>query len=138
MQELNFQKEASMRKLLIIVASLLVMAGVAGAEDFVAEKKAGDLMVKVSIGNNPLSVGPNDTVIEIHDGAGHAVTDAEVNVYWFMPSMPAMNYEVKADLQDNKYVAVIKPTMPGEWDADIKVKRKTGDQQKATISFEAK
>ena len=127
-----------MRKLLIIVASLLLMAGVAGAGDFAAEKKAGDLMVKVSIGNNPLSVGPNDTVIEIHDGTGHAITDAEVNVYWFMPSMPAMHYEVKADLQDNKYAAVIKPTMPGEWNADIKVKLNSGEQEKATISFEAK
>ena len=127
-----------MQKLLIMLTSILLLAGVANAGDFVAEKQAGDMMVKISIGNNPLSVGPNDAVIELHDGSGKAITDAEVKVYWFMPSMPAMNYEAKADMQGNKYVAVIKPTMPGTWDADIKVKMKSEDQQKATISFEAK
>jgi hypothetical protein len=55
-----------------------------------------------------------------------------------MPSMPAMNYEVQATPDGSRYAAVIKPVMPGAWDADIKVKRSGGDVQKATISFDAK
>lgn len=127
-----------MKKTLILLASFLLFIGAAYAGNFSAVKKAGDVMVKVSIDNNPLSVGTNNAFIELDDGTGQTITNAEVKVYYFMTSMPAMNYEIEATMKGNKYVAVIKPTMPGAWDADIKVKVAGGDQQKATISFEAK
>lgn len=88
--------------------------------------------------SNPVKVGENNMTIELHDESGKAISDAEVSVYYFMPSMPAMNYEVKALPDGAKYAAVIKVVMPGAWDADIKVKRSGEEMQKATISFDAK
>jgi nitrogen fixation protein FixH len=120
-----------------IVAFLLVI-GVAYAHNFNAVTKAGEVTVKVVVDNEFLKVGQNNVTIELVDVKGKTIIDADVAVYYFMPSMPAMNYEVQASSDGTKYIAVIKPVMPGAWDADIKVKRNGGDVQKATISFDAK
>jgi len=116
----------------------LLVAGVAYANHFNVVKKAGDVTVKVVIDGDPIKVGDNKLAIELLDSNGKSITDADVTVYYFMPSMPAMNYETQATSDGVKYAAVINPVMPGEWDADIKVKRNGGDVQKATISFGVK
>jgi hypothetical protein len=55
-----------------------------------------------------------------------------------MSSMPAMNYEVKAVPKGKLYEAVVKPTMPGEWSADINVIIGEKEGDKVSISFDAK
>jgi len=126
------------KRVLIVVIALLLVAGVAYAHHFNVVKKAGDVTVKVVIANDPVKVGNNNVVIELLDGKGKSISNADVSVYYFMPSMPAMNYEVQASPEGTRYAAVIKPVMPGPWDADITVKRQGEDVQKATISFDAK
>ncbi|UCH80346.1 MAG: FixH family protein [Nitrospiraceae bacterium] len=120
------------------IISMFLVCGAVYANQFSADEKAGDLKVKVEIQNNPLIVGDNIIEIQLVDSSGALITDADVTVYYFMPSMPAMNYEVKASTDGGRYAAVIKPVMPGTWDADIKVIRNGGTVQKATISFDAK
>ena len=129
----------SVKRILISnIIALLMMTGVAYTSQFNVVKQAGDVTVRVVVENDPLKIGSNNVIIELLDGKEKAVTDADVAVYYFMPSMPAMNYEVQALPDGNKYTAVIKPLMPGAWDADIKVKRNGRDLQKATISLNAK
>jgi nitrogen fixation protein FixH len=127
-----------MKRILSTLIALMLVAGAAYAEQFKAVKKAGDMTVKVVIENAPLKVGNNTAAIELLDEKGRAITDAEVAVYYFMPAMPAMNYEVKASLSGDRYSAVVKPTMPGTWDAEVRVKMTGGDTKKVTINFEAK
>ena len=127
-----------MKRVFVAVIALLLVAGVAYANHFNVVKKAGDVTVKVVIDGDPIKVGDNKLAIELLDSNGKSITDADVTVYYFMPSMPAMNYETQATSDGVKYAAVINPVMPGEWDADIKVKRNGGDVQKATISFGVK
>lgn len=126
------------RVLISVVVVMLLMTGVAYTSQFNVVKQAGDMKVTVVVESDPLKVGDNNLRIELLDSKGNAVTDADVSVYYFMPSMPAMNYEVQASPDGTNYAAVIKPLMPGAWDADIKIKRNGGDVQKATISFNAK
>ena len=126
------------RVLISVVVVMLLMTGVAYTSQFNVVKQAGDMKVTVVVESDPLIVGDNNLRIELLDSKGNAVTDADVSVYYFMPSMPAMNYEVQASPDGTNYAAVIKPLMPGAWDADIKIKRNGGDVQKATISFNAK
>ncbi|KPJ97556.1 MAG: hypothetical protein AMK71_13135 [Nitrospira bacterium SG8_35_4] len=127
-----------MKKILIAVTALMLVASAVYAEQFTDLKKAGDITVKVVIENDPLKVGNNSAAIELLDEKGSAITDAQVSVYFFMPSMPAMNYEVPASRSSDGYAAVIKPTMPGAWEANINVKLAGGETNKATISFDAK
>ena len=126
------------RVLISVVVVMLLMTGVAYTSQFNVVKQAGDLKVKVVVESDPLKVGDNNLRIELLDSKGNAVTDADVSVYYFMPSMPAMNYEVQASPDGTNYAAVIKPLMPGAWDADIKIKRNGGAIQKTTINFNAK
>jgi hypothetical protein len=126
-----------MKKTVVVLMALLVFSSVVYAESLTFETKAGDIAVTVSIDNNPPIVGKNNMNIELRDDQGKAVTDAEIGVYYFMPSMPAMNYKSSAGLKDGVYTAVIKPTMPGKWDVAITVKGK-GEDRKAVISFNAK
>jgi nitrogen fixation protein FixH len=116
----------------------MLVAGAAYAEQFNVEKKAGDMTVKVVMENTPLNVGNNNAAIAILDENGRAITDAEVAIYYFMPSMPAMNYEVRASRSGDRYAAVVKPTMPGAWEAEVRVKTAGGDMNKVTINFDAK
>jgi nitrogen fixation protein FixH len=126
------------RVLIFSIVTFLLVIGVAYAHNFNAVTKAGEVTVNVLVDNEFLKVGNNNVTIELADVKGKAIIDADVALYYFMPSMPAMNYEVQASSDGTKYVAVIKPVMPGAWDLDIKVKRSGGDVQKATISFDAK
>ena len=127
-----------MKRIMSAVIALMLVAGAAYAEQFNAVKKAGDMTVKVVFENTPLKVGNNTGSIELLDEKGSAITNAEVSVYYFMPAMPAMNYEVKASHSGNRYSAVVKPTMPGTWDAEVRVKTTGGDTKKVIINFEAK
>jgi hypothetical protein len=127
-----------MKKIVAVLMILLVHSSVAYAGSLTLESKAEDIAVNVSIENNPPIVGKNNMNIELRDGQGKTVTDAEIGIYYFMPSMPAMNYKASAELKDDKYTAVIKPTMPGKWDADITIKNPEGESRKASISFDVK
>jgi nitrogen fixation protein FixH len=126
-----------MKRILSALIALMVVAGTVSAGQLNSVKKAGDTTVKVVIENSPLTVGDNAASIEILDEKGEAITDAHVTVYFFMPSMSAMNYEVPASRSGNGYAAVIKPTMPGVWDADINVTLPGGEKRTATVSFNA-
>ena len=127
-----------MKRVLVVLTGLLLLAGTAYADSCNFEKKAGDLTVTVEIDSKPLKVGDNNISIELLDPEGNAITNAEVTVYFFMPSMPAMNYEVKALPKEKRYTAVIKPTMPGEWTADINTRIGEKEAEKVSISFDAK
>ncbi len=122
----------------IVLSAVLMMTGSVYATEFSAANKSGDVTVLVTTEGDSLKVGDNSITLEISGSNGEKVTDAEVGVYYFMPSMPAMNYETTAELKGNKYAAVIKPTMPGIWNADINVRNAAGEAQKVTISFSAK
>ena len=74
--------------------------------------------VRTTASQSTMVVGENDVAIELLNADGSAIKGAQVSVYFFMPSMPAMNYEVGATVKGDRYAAVIKPTMPGKWAAD--------------------
>lgn len=122
-----------MNRVIMILTGLMLLAGVAYADHYNVENKIGDMIAKVNIENHTMKVSDNKISIELLDLEGNAITNAEMAVYYFMPSMPAMNYEVKALLKGKQYEAVIKPTMPGEWTADIRVK--IGEEKSHTTAF---
>ena len=126
-----------MKKAVIVFVALMFLSSVVYAGSLAFEKQAGDFTVNVSIDNNPPKVGKNTMDIELWDDNGEEITDAQIVIYYFMPSMRAMNYTTSAEFKDEVYTAVIKPTMPGRWDVDITIKGK-GAVRKAIISFEAK
>ena len=126
-----------MKKTLILLTGIILMVS-SHAHGFNTVFDSDEMKIKTASESRTLIVGDNEVTIEIADGAGRFIKDVEVDIYYFMPSMPAMNYEARADLKGSKYAAVIKPVMPGEWTADIRVK-KTGDVvKKVSVNFNVK
>jgi len=127
-----------MKKIVLFGVLMLLMAGVVYAKDYSVTKKAGPLEVTLKMDNDPVKAGSdNKTTIEVRDAAGSDLEVASVELYYFMPSMPAMNYGAKAKREGNAYSADIKPTMPGEWKVDVKVHDGKGGLQKAVFEFSA-
>ena len=117
-----------MKKLVLAVMLVLLVAGTAAAKEYEVSKKAGDYNVVVTMNRNPPTTGNNNLTISIKDGAGADVTDAKVSVDYSMPAMPgmpAMNYSAKAELaaKEKEYKAKVNFSMSGSWNIVIKILR---------------
>jgi hypothetical protein len=113
-----------MKRVMVVIVAVLLLAGIAYAKDYEVTKKAGVYNVIVKIDKNPPVVGDNNMKIDIKDAAGNNVTDAKVKVEYSMPAMsgmPAMNYKTNAELKDNAYKAKINLSMTGSWNIAVKI-----------------
>lgn len=113
-----------MKRILLIIFTILLVVGVAFAKDFEVKKKAGDYDVTVKIDKNPPVVGTNNVTAEIKDASGKAVTDAKVVIDYSMPAMPgmpAMNYKANAKLSGDAYKATMNLSMGGSWNIAVKI-----------------
>lgn len=125
-----------MKRVLLILASLVLLAGSAYANHPVIEGKIGDLLTKVVTSDHTFTVGDNTISITLSDLEGNQVAGEDMKVNYFMPSMPAMNYQASALPKDTKYETVIKPTMPGAWIADVSAIIKGKEQHVISFSFD--
>jgi hypothetical protein len=122
---------------LLMLVTAALSAGVAYAEGFESSKRVGIYKVTLKMASHSLPAADNKATISVSDGSGPVACD-DLRLYYFMPSMPAMNYETKAVFRDNVYEAVIKPTMPGAWTVEVRVKGADGNTHKAAFDFQAK
>ena len=128
-----------MKKIILVTAALLLIAaGVVYAAGLEIKHKAGNYNVTFMTDKNPLVVGDNPATITITDNSGKEVTGAKVELYYFMPSMKAMNYKAEAAAGTTGYSAVVKPTMAGEWKLDVKFSKPGEKEHKTTFTFKAK
>ncbi len=125
-----------MKKFLMCAAFLLLAAGIAYARDYSVGKKVGPYDVSMRMDHTPAVIGPNRVALEIRKDAG-AVNDVDPELYYFMQSMPAMNYTAGATRNGDAYNAVIKPTMPGEWTMQVRIKGPDGSIHTGTFEFRA-
>ncbi|MFZ4437042.1 MAG: FixH family protein [Syntrophales bacterium] len=115
-----------MKKMVLAVLMVLLIAGTAVAKNYEVTKKAGDYSVVVSIDKNPPTTGDNNLSVSAKDGAGADVTDAKVVVEYSMPAMPgmpAMNYKTNAEWTGKEYKSKINFSMSGSWNMAIKILR---------------
>jgi hypothetical protein len=124
-----------MKRLMVIIVAMLLIAGIAYAKDYEVTKKAGEYNVIVKIDKNPPVVGDNNMKIDIRDASGKNVTDAKVKVEYSMPAMPGMppmNYKTDAELKGNMYKAKMNISMTGPWNIAVKI---TKGGKKASMKF---
>ncbi len=129
-----------MKKVAVVVAICLMIAGTVYAKDYEVSKKAGDLTVDVKIDKNPPISGTNNVEIALKDASGKAVTDAKVLVEYSMPpmsGMPAMNYKTDAQLKGETYKTAMNFSMSGSWNVAVKITR-ADKTQTAKFTVDAK
>jgi roadblock/LC7 domain-containing protein len=124
-----------MKKLLLAVMAVLLVAGTAVAKDYEVTKKAGDYTVVVKMDRNPPITGDNNLSVTIKDAAGAEVKDAKVAVEYTMaamPGMPAVKVKTDTELKGSEYKAKINFSMAGGWGIAVIINR--GDK-KAQAKF---
>ena len=66
-----------MKRLVLAIMLVLLVAGTAAAKDYEVTKKAGDYNVVVKIDRNPPITGDNNLTVTIKDAAGAEIKDAK-------------------------------------------------------------
>ena len=133
----NSKERSEMKKIALLVVVVMLVAGVVYAKEYSHSKKAGTYEVTLKMDKTPVPVAENRATVEVKDGSGNYVKGADVEVYYLMTTMPAMNYGAKARPSGDGYEVIIKPTMPGDWKVDVKVKDEAGKLHKAVFEFKA-
>lgn len=124
-----------------LMASLIFVAvalGTAQAGDITSTQRAGAFEVSLGLGGDALVLGPNTATVALRDADGKHLSGLPVELYYFMPSMPAMNTTVKATPEGNLYTGSIEPSMGGVWEVEVRFRDPDGENRKATFSFDVK
>jgi hypothetical protein len=115
-----------MKKSVLFILIILLMAGIAYGKAFEGAKKSGDYSFEFKMDKNPPVVGKNKIEVVVKDQKGNPITDAKVVVEYSMPAMPgmpAMNYKQDMELKETRYQATIEIAMAGSWTITIKMNR---------------
>jgi hypothetical protein len=124
-----------MKRLVLAVMAVLLVAGTAVAKDYELTKKAGDYTVAVKIDKNPPITGDNNLSVTVKDATGAEVKDAKVAVEYSMaamPGMPAIRVKTDTALKGSEYKAKLNFSMAGGWSVAVIINR--GDK-KAQAKF---
>jgi roadblock/LC7 domain-containing protein len=122
-----------MKRLVLALMSVLLVAGTAVAKDYEVTKKAGDYTVMVKMDRNPPITGDNNLSVTIKDAAGAEVKDAKVAVEYTMaamPGMPAVKVKTDTELKGSEYRAKLNFSMAGGWGIAVMINR--GDKKAQT------
>ena len=147
-----------MKRILMIAASLTVLAGLAGVwvlrqgdagggsqvpatsagdESTAAFFPAGPFQVRAVVDPETPKVGRNRVTVFVRDGAGNPVSGAALNVVAVMPamgSMPAMYAPAEmTETAPGQYEGEFEPSMGGEWPLTVEI---NAAGQSGTITFD--
>lgn len=115
------------KSFLAVVVALISMGVIFGCtKGYETQKTAGDVKITLSAGSYPLVKGDNSLTVKLADSSGKSVTDAKVDVRYYMPAMPGMapmEYTTQAMLSSNTYELKANIPMEGGWRVDVTVNR---------------
>jgi hypothetical protein len=109
-----------------VIAVLTVMVVFGCTKGYETRKTAGDLTVLLSAGSYPLVKGNNNLTVKLSDATGKAVTDAKVDIRYYMPPMPGMapmEYQTQAMPSGDAYKFTANIPMEGGWRVDVTTNR---------------
>lgn len=124
----------------LVVAVSLVALG-ACSRGYESQKNTGGLNITLKTGNYPLVKGDNEMTVKVTDAAGKAVTDAKVDVRFYMPPMPGMaqmDSTTQAMPHGEKHMVTVNAPMEGGWKTDVTVARPGKGPVTATFNLDAR
>lgn len=132
-----------MKKIFLVMVIGIVSVGMlfGCSKGYESQKTADDLKITLSVGRYPLVKGDNALSLKVVDAAGKAVTDASVNVHYFMPPMPGMapmDFNTQAALKGDRYSFSANVPMEGGWKAEVSVARQGRTAAIATFNLDAR
>ena len=91
-----------MKKVAVCTVFLFLVAAVAYAKDYSRADKVGPYDVSITMDHTPAVVGVNEVTLEIEKDTSPA-DNVDPEIYYFMQSMPAMNYTTQARRKGASY-----------------------------------
>ncbi len=126
---------------LIVSAVALAVLFLGCSKGFESTKNVDDLKITLSVARYPLVKSDNTLTVAVTDAAGKAVTDAAVNVRYYMPPMPGMapmDFNTQATLKGNAYAFSANIPMEGGWRVEVSVARPGKPAAMATFNVDAR
>jgi YtkA-like len=125
------------KSLLVMLIALVSLGMVFGCtKGYESQKSAGDVTVSLSASSYPLVKGDNTLKVKLADSSGKPVTDAKVDVRYYMPAMPGMapmEYTTQAVASGSAYAFKANIPMEGGWRVDVTPNR--GGTALPTVTF---
>jgi len=121
---------------LVVVLFAAVLGGWSWSKGYEAQRNASGLNITLTADRYPLVKGDNNLSLKVKDSLGKAVTDAKVDVRFFMPPMPGMapmEDRVQPQLKGNEYIFTVSVAMEGGWKIEATVTQP--GKAPATASF---
>ncbi len=106
----------------VLAVSLVVLG--ACSRGYESQKSTGGMNITLKAESYPLVKGDNKMTVKVSDASGKAVTDAKVDVRFYMPPMPGMapmETMTQAMLHGDKYMFTANAAMEGGWKTDVTV-----------------
>jgi hypothetical protein len=121
-----------------VIGALVVLGCTKGYE---SQKTVDDLTIKLTVGSYPLVKGDNTLTVKVTDAAGKAVSDAKMDVRYYMPPMPGMapmDFSGQAMLRGDAYAVSANIPMEGGWKVEVSVARPGRPASMATFNLDAR
>ncbi len=130
-------------KKLLVVLSVVLSLGLAAAcsKGYVSQKSVAGTIVTLKADRYPLVKGDNTVSLQIVDPSGKAVTDAKVDVRFYMPPMPGMapmDSSTQAMVHNDMYMATLNAPMEGGWKAEVTVTQPGKQPVTTTYNLDAR
>ncbi len=121
---------------LVFVLFSVALGGWSFSKGYESQKKAGGLGISLKAERYPLVKGDNLLTLIVTDSAGKPVTNAKVDIRFYMPPMPGMapmEDRAQPRLKGNEYSFTINPGMEGGWKLEATVEQP--GKTPATVTF---
>jgi hypothetical protein len=125
----------------IAVVFFVTMVLLGCTKGYESQKTVDDLTIKLTVGSYPLVKGDNTLTMKVTDAAGKAVSDAKVDVRYYMPPMPGMapmDFSGQAVLRGDAYAVSANVPMEGGWKVEVSVARPGRPAAMATFNLDAR
>jgi hypothetical protein len=133
----------AMKSLVTLILAVLLIGSVAYAQGSAMKTEAGDYTVTASFDRTPPLTGANTFFITIRDAAGNVITDASVEVHYYMTEkagpnrkyveMASMGARTDAAAKNAGYKANLNFSMSGPWNIEVTINR--GGQEQTADFF---
>lgn len=126
---------------LVIFVTIAAVVLFGCSKGYETQKNAGDMKIRLSVERYPLIKGDNALMVQVTDASGSAVTDAVVNVRYYMPPMPGMapmDFNTQAVLKGDRYVYTANVPMEGGWKTEMSVTRPGKSAVSAAFNLDAR
>ena len=126
----------------VIMAVVIAASVVAGcSKGYESQKNVGDMGITLKVDRYPLVKGDNTLSLQVAEKGGKSVTDATVNVRYYMPAMAGMapmEFSTQAAPKGNGYAFAANIPMEGGWKVDVSVTQPGKTPVTATFNIDAR